>query len=317
MALPASAQARLDALRTDAPAAPTPELPAAPVVTKPEVVPPEAESVTISREEFNALQADAGRVKAAEGKADMAQMEIETLQTRLTALEQAAKGSGQDGKPAPAAPLAADDWAPSNVQFTDQEESDYGESRKYIEKVVLAVLDEHLPKLVATINGKVSKISESLENTARRTEQVEGRDFNDQVKNELKNDSIDFDAVVNHQHWKAFTESDDPNTGFTYGNVILGGLQTKNKNVVVRVFRDFAKKYGIGKKQGGTGYEGGIPSGGSKLPETDGAPEMLPFSKRKEAHVKFRNGELSQSDYQKIADDYSKAEREGRIDYDA
>lgn len=319
MPLPTAAQAQLDAHRAAEAGTSPAALPEAPNVTQ---LPtpserPNGDAVTISRDEFNELQANAGRVKAAEGKAEMAQMEIETLQTRLTALEQASKGNGQGGERAPAAASSADDWHPSEVQFSDQENTDYGESRAFIEKVVRSVLNEELPKAIKALDGKIGKVSESLESTARRTEQVEGADFNNQVKADLKVDGIDFDTVVNHQHWKAFCESEDANTGYTYGSIIMGGLQSRNKKVVERVFRDFAAKYGVGKRQGSTGYEGAIPSGGSRMPENDGGDKRLPFSERKAAHKKFVNGEISQAEYQRIADDYSKAEREDRIDYDA
>lgn len=320
MALPAAAQAQLDALRSQN----NGETP--PVETPPVETPngssrtDGAESVTITRDEFNDLQAASGRVKAAEGRAEGLQMDVEALQTRLTALENASKGSSKGGSETPPSADDEDDWQPTAVTFTDQENTDYGESRTFIEKIVVEVLNRELPKVLSKIKslkGVVGEVRGAVESTVRRTEQVEGRDFNDQVRAKLKESKVDFDAVTNHQHWHAFAQSEDPQTGYAYQDVLMGGVKARKVAVVARVMQDFAKKYGLVPREGGTGYEGGSSGGGSRLPESNDGPQNLPFSKRKEAHKKFINGEMTQSDYQRICDDYSKAEREGRIDYDA
>ncbi|HWG89169.1 MAG TPA: hypothetical protein VN679_15395 [Candidatus Acidoferrales bacterium] len=324
MALPAAQQARLDALSAadkgdappaQAPAAPTPAL--TPVPSAEDRV--QGESVTVTRGEFNELQAAAGRVRAAEGRVESLEMDKEALEARLTALENASKGSGQgQGNDAP--PANDEDWQPSQVQFTEDEQRDYGESREFVEKVVIDTLNKVLPKALAGlkgVKGKLTEIEQAVTKTVKHTEQIEGRDFNDQVRQKLAGDKINFDDVVNHQHWVAFAESEDPNTGYLYADVIRGGLQNRKVEVVVRVFKDFAKKYGIGERPSSTGYEGGLSGGGSRVPEGNDEPEMLPFSKRKEAHKQWINKQISDSEYQRIRDAYEKAEKEGRLDYNA
>ena len=324
MPLPAAQQAKMDALRT--PSGNDDGTPPTQPTATPSAAPPSVDSstsVTISREEFNALQASADRVKAAEGRAENMQMDLETLQARLTALEKAPKdipngGTGGERRAAP--PVEDDDWAPAEVQFTEQETTDYGESRAFIEKVVLETLNKVLPKVLGSVKGlkgALAEVKEQVATTVQRTAQVEGRDFNDQVRAKLKEDGGDFDQVVNHEHWRAFCESVDPDTEDQYYLVLQDAVAKRKMGVVLRVFKAFRTKYGLLARSGTTGYEGAAPGGGSHVPDSSTAPNKLPFSERQKAHKKFINGEMSAAEYQVIAEEYSKAEKEDRIDYDA
>lgn len=323
MALPAAQQARLDALKTEG-TAPTGEQPVVEVpatVEEPVVTRPEGENVTITRQEFNNLQAAADRVKAAEGKLELAQMERETLEARLTALENASKGNGKGEGSGTPTPSEADDWSPGEVTLTDQEKADYGESAEFVEKIALTVFNREFAKIfpnIKSLKGKLSQVEEAVTSTSRRTEEVEGRDFNDQVKSQLKEAKLNFDDIVNHEHWRAFAESEDPQTGITYAEVLFGGHRARKVGVVVRVMKDFATKYGL-KRPETTGYEGGMGNGGgsSRIPDTTGKPEKLPFSARRAAHKQFLNKEITDAEYQRICNDYSQAEKEDRIDYNA
>lgn len=320
MALPAAAQAQLDSLRSSSETPPTSAPAPAPAPTPPISREADTKDVVVSREEFNELQAAAGRVRAAEGKTESLQMDVEALQARLTAAEEASKGITKP-KEGEGAGHDEEDWQPTPVQFTEQETTDYGDSKEYIEKVVLDVLNKVLPQVfgrIKNLRGAVGEVKGAVESTVRRTEQVEGRDFNDQVRSKLKESGIDFDAITNHQHWQAFAESEDPQTEYPYAQVLMDGVKRRKIGIVVRVMKDFAVKYGLAKRNGTSGYEGAIPGGSSRLPEnTDDGEGKLPFSKRKEAHKKFINGEMSQSEYQRICDEYSAAEKTDRIDYDA
>lgn len=325
MSLPAAQQAKMDALRTQPSGNEGETSPTQPTATPPAAPPSvdDSKSVTISREEFNALQANADRVKAAEGRAENFKMDLETLQARLTAVENASKGNGNGeagGEHRAASTPIEDDWTPADVQFTEQETTDYGESRAYIEKVVLETLNKVLPKALGSLKGlksALAEVKEQVVTTVQRTAQVEGRDFNDQVRAKLKEDGGDFDQVVNHEHWQAFCQSVDPDTEDQYYLVLQDAVAKRKMGVVLRVFKAFRTKYGLNMRSGSTGYEGAAPGGGSRVPDSSAAPNKLPFSERQKAHKKFINGEMSAAEYQVIAEEYSKAEKDGRIDYDA
>jgi hypothetical protein len=318
MTLPASAQAKLDQLRTEGAPAGEPPLSETPPAT-PSATAGSGDSVTISRDEFNELQAAAGRVRAAEGKAESMQMDIEALQGRLTAIEAAGKGSGKGEGTQSATTETDDDWQPSQVQFTDKEQEDYGESREFVEKVVLDTLNKVLPKVFGSVKNLKTALAETkqlAEGTVRNVERVEGADFTNKVREKVGN----FDEVVNHQHWRAFAEAPDPKDEMgqrTYADTIRMAVQARKLEVMERVFNDFKTKYGLTGRPATTGYEGGASGSGSRLPETDNAPEMLPLSKRKEAHRKWINKEMTDSEYQRIYDQYAAADKEGRVDYNA
>jgi hypothetical protein len=318
-ALPAAMQARRAALEGNAPNDPTPApapvaAPAAPAPTPapaPTEPAPTGSNVTISRDEFNELQASAGKARAAEGRAETLTMDVEALTRRLTELEDASKGIT---KPA-AQPAAVETWEPTPVQFTDKDNEDYGESKPFVIKVVQEVLNTAFPKLAARIDaieealGGVKTIAEGA-STAART--VRAKTYTDQIRDKVP----EFDECTGHKHWHDFTEATDPDTGHTWAELIQSNFDRENVPGMVRVFNKFKEKYGVGKAPAPTGYEGGIPNGGSGSDDdVPTGPKMLPFSKRKEAHKKYINKEISYEEYEVIKSEYDAADREGRVDY--
>lgn len=265
--------------------------------------------ITISREEFNTLQAGADARRAAEGRAEALAMDVEALTARLTELERASKGSSTPTNTGG----AADSWQPQKVEYTEQENTDYGESKTFIRKVVLEVLNEVLPKFSGSIESKLTDIKGLAEKATSTAASVRSKTYTDKVRDEVGN----FDECVNHKHWRDFTASTDPDTGYTYAELIQSNLERENVTGMVRVFNKFKEKYGVGRRSATTGYEGGIPTGdggGSEIPP-EPQKTRLPFSKRKEAHRKFINKEISFEEYQKVQKQYEEADREGLVDY--
>lgn len=284
---------------------PTPPSEAAPTTPAPSS---DTESkVTISREEFNELQADAGKARAAQGRAESLALDVEALTRRLTELEDASKGNP---KPVQSAP-AADTWKPRAVEFSEQENTDYGESKSFVRKVVLEVLNEEFPKLAAALDSKLGEVKTIAEGASKTAAGVKSKTYTDQVKDKVS----DFDKCVNHKHWRDFTESTDPDTGFTYAELITNNFNRENVAGMVRVFEKFKNKYNVGKTVT-TGYEGGAPTGSGGNDTTPNRPEKLPFSKRKEAHKKYIAQQISYEEYEKVRKEYEVADQEGRVDYD-
>lgn len=291
------------------------ETPTTVVETPP--VPPnsDGEKVTISREEFNDLQAAAGKARAAEGRAEALAMDVETLKTRLTDLETAAKGNG---KPNADTPPAAQEWEPLDVGYTDQEQTDYGESKSFVVKAVNERLNEVVPKLLARISkleaalGDVKVVAEGASKTATG---VRAQTYNDRVREALNKEGVDFDECVNHKHWQDFAMSVDPDSGYQYMEMIRNNVQKENVQPMVKLFLKFKEQYGVGSKKAPSGYEGAAPTGTSAVTDGSGGPEMLPFSERKEAHRKYINHEISYEEYEKIRKKFENADKENRVDY--
>lgn len=311
-ALPASMQARRAALESqgqDPAPAPAPAPAAAPAPAPSE---PVEAKVTISREEFNDLQAAAGKARAAEGRTESLQMDVEALTRRLTELEDGSKGSP---KPAAKPAAAVDSWEPAQVQYTDDETKDYGESKSFVEKVVQEVLNKNFPKLVARIDAieeALGGVKSLAEGASKTVSSVRAKTYTDQVRDKVP----EFDECTGHKNWRDFTEATDPDTGDTWAELIQRNFAKENVAGMVRVFNKFKEKYGVGKAPIASGYEGAIPGGGSGSDEEiDTSPKMLPFSKRKDAHKQYINKEISYEDYEKIKSEYDAADREGRVDY--
>lgn len=286
------------------------------VVETPSALPNnDGEKVTISRDEFNDLQAAAGKARAAEGRAEALAMDVETLKTRLTDLETAAKGNG---KPNADTPTAEAEWEPLDTGYTDQEQTDYGESKGFVIKAVNERLNEVIPKLL----GRISKLEAALgdvkgvaEGASKTVTSIRAQTYNDRVREALSKEGTDFDECVNHKHWQDFAMSVDPDSGYQYMEMIRNNVQKENVAPMVKLFLKFKEQYAIGSKKAPNGYEGAAPTGTSVVTGGNNDSEMLPFSERKEAHRKYINHLLSYEEYEKIREKFEKADKENRVDY--
>jgi len=311
MALPAAAQAVKDRLVAESMAPSNePVAPATPVTPVPTTG--TESQVTISRDEFNELQAAADRVKAAEGRAEALKLDLEAFQGRLTDLEKASKDRLIPVAPEPVTP------AFPVVAFTEKEETEYGESREFIEKVVMQLLAKVLPDTLQAIDTKLAAVEDKLTEvgtvatTARKgLTEVTEEAFTEKVKEKVGN----FDEVVNNKYWDAFCDATEPVSGFTYAQCIVRNLQNRNLDGMINVFNVFKTKYEIGKKPNTEGYQGANPSGTTDTPQEPGGKEILKFSDRKALSIKFQRHEINNADYEVERKRFDLADKEGRLDY--
>lgn len=300
MALPASAQAQKDALEK----LPVNETP--PIEAPKPLETPTATSVTISRDEFNELQAAADRVKAADGRAEILQGDLDVLTKRLTDLETASKGKpSADLTPAPA--------ALPTVQYTEKENEDYGDSRDYIRKVCTELLGEVLPGVLKEFDTKLEGVQSVATKASQNSDRLVQKSFTDKVKDRVP----EFEACVDHKHWHAFTQSMEPVSGLTYGECIQNNLDRENLTGMVNVFDTFKKKYAVGAKPNDDAYAGALPSGNTPPPNNGNeGKEILKFSDRKELNKKMMQQKISPAEYEVEKAKYTLAEKEGRLNYD-
>lgn len=275
------------------------------------------EKVTISRDEFNDLQAAAGKARAAEGRAESLTMDLEALKSRLTDLEAVAKGSGKGA--AVVEPVPTQEWEPLDVGYTEQEQTDYGESKGFVVKAINERLNEVIPKLLIRIGkieaalGDVKNVAEGASKTATG---VRAQSYNDKVREALQKEGVNFDACVGHKHWLDFAQSVNEDTGYTYAELIKNNIQRESVQPMIKLFLKFVEQYAINKAKQPSGYEGAAPVGTSKVDDGGDGPKMIPFSERKEAHKKFINKEISFEEYEKIQKKFELAAKENRVDYD-
>lgn len=323
------AQLRADAAAANAAPPNTPPVsegavvpPAAPVAAPPvtEGTPPtpaasQGERVTLSREEYNQLQADAGRAATAAGRAEVAAMELEEARQRLTQLE--AQGKGTATPPPPAAPSAP---APaptavdvSNITFTDAENEQFGESRPYIEKVARQEAARIVNELLPGLTSKIEEARNTAVGVATTVQTNASRDFLNSVSVRVPNVA----TLIKDKNWEAFLDSVEPYSGATF-EVLLGhNIKTRNLDAVVAIYKAFESKY-ITPLPSNAAFNGASPSGSAVAapPEVPNG-EKLKLSDRKKASEDYKKNRITYEQLQEVDKKFKAAEVLGNVDYNS
>lgn len=329
-ALPSAARARLAALEAAAgvnnnqptePTTPvgqvttpnagqTPSAPATPQ-TPSEPQTPNAATVTMSREEYNELQATAGKSKKALADLENARLAQEDMAHRLTELEKASKST-----PAPA-PAPAQPEEP--ITFTAEEEREFGDSKEFIAKVVKQQLAPHianLNKLIEAIKGDVETVKTTATQATTTVAQRAEREFFSQVKSAVTN----LEDIKRHKNWPDFLQEVNALTGATYETLLAHNIKKENLDGVTAIYKAFSSKYlqpSAATSAVEAGYAGGMPSGGAtNPPTTPQTPVKLKQSDRKRASEDYRKGRITWDQLQEINNKFEEADKNGNIDYD-
>lgn len=315
-ALPPAARMRLAALEaaergdTVPPATPpTPQV--VPPVTPDSSTPPapNTEQVTITRAEFNELQANAGKTQAALARAETERLRAEEAALRLTELEKTSKATPET-PPAPALPV-------EDVTFTPDEEKDFGDSREFITKVVkqqLAPLVRQVNDLVAQLRTEVGKATQTAGAAVTTVTQSQERTFFEQVQSAVPN----MEGIKAHKNWPDFLEETEELTGATYEVLLAHNVRNKNLKGVKNVYQRFTDKYlkdVTTPSAAAAGFAGGVPTGATETPGQ--APAKLKQSDRKKASEDYRKGRITWDELQKVSKAFDEAEKAGNIDYNS
>lgn len=322
-ALPPAARARLAALEAAeatppaTPAAtPTPQAqqPATPATPDPAATPtpqPQGDQVTVSRAEYNELQASQVRERRAQAQADTERLRAEELAHRLTELEKTSKATPDPAVPAPA--LSVED-----VTFTPDEEKDFGDSREFITKVVKQTLAPVMRQLNTLLDGikqetaKAAQTATTAVSTATRTQE---RSFFTQVKGSVP----ELEQIKLHKHWPDFLDEKEPLTGATYEQLLAHNVRTENLTAVTNIYNKFKEKYMAGGANttaaATAAFAGGTPTAATE-PATP-APTKLKQSDRKKASDDYKKGRITWDQLQTISKAFDEAEKNGNIDYNS
>ena len=279
----------------------------------------DATKVTISRAEFNDLQAASDRVKAAERRADAVQGDLAALQSRLTELEEAAKGKGTVSAPARPEASAAPVEEPITA-LTDKEKADFEDDTvALMEKIANNVFSKRIAGYKTFVEERVANV-ESVANTAATSVQRVSTDgFTAQVRAKVGEFS-NFDLITKDPHWAAFMESEDELSGFTYAELVKANLNNKRLDPMVKIFKKFYDKY-LKDVANTDGYAGSAPSGVSNVATSSegGASkvEILHYSERQKAQQDYlaQPRRITYDEYEAIKKKFDLADREGRVDY--
>ncbi len=276
------------------------------------------DKVTLSRDEFNSLQAAKDRLATAEGRMSAQQDDLQALQTRLTELEAGAKGSGEGrSAPAPApAPSAIQADLPQ-VDLTDKEKEDFEEDTiSLMQKIANNIFSARAASLLEKVNEKLVEVESVSNNAATSARQIQTDTFTESVKDKVK-EFGDFEAIVRHQHWPAFLDSVEDISGTQYRDLITDNVRKKNLGGMTQIFKRFHEKYIQNASAKVEGYQGAMPSGNSDVSTEGTGKEVLKLSDRQALHKQYINKEIGYDDYQKQKEKYTIADSEGRLDYNS
>lgn len=224
--------------------------------------------------------------------------EIVKLTTRLDSLEKA-----------PAAPVKP---AEVPIELTDEEMQEYGGALPVLKKL-LAQQQRHIEEsVVKPLQQEIVGLKKNTDDVAKRTAASDEGTFVQQVRMQVKSIGGDFDATLKNPEWVEFTSRPvSAYTDETIGQALMNAHKKRDLTKVVQVFEDFGKS----KTKKTTAFNApSVSAASGALPNSDKKP-ILKISKRKEASEKFRKRQISNAEYQAIAQLYREAEAEGRIDY--
>lgn len=269
--------------------------------------------ITLSREEFDDLKANAGRVTALQARERDAMDRLEEVRHRLTELENGNKGSSNPAQQAPSSATPVVDTA--SITFTPEEREQYDESRPYIEKVVDLRLAERLNALVPELRSMVEDARKQASTAVNTVQQANTRTFHSQVQAQVP----DLQQIIKHKHWDAFLDETEPMSGATYDQLLAHSVQRQSLSSVVAIYNGFRNRYMHSQQQAANaGFAGASTSGGASSPAAQTPqPTKLKLSDRKKASEDYRKGRITWNDLQEVNKKFDAAEKSGSIDYDA
>lgn len=299
---------QLQAVDAPAPAPAAPELPQpAPELPQPA---PEPERVTLSREEVNDLRAAADAARAATARLEEAEERNAALSARLTDLEASNKGKPVDPPP-PAEPELA---VTAEVTFTEDEIKEYGDSRAFIEKVVVQKVGEILNPLLSKINGSLAETRTITSNVHTTLE----RQQHDAFAAALAKEAPNFRTLIRHKDWPAFLQEVDGLSGFRMEELLSKHIADKNAVQAGKIYKAFEEKHTPATPTPEGAYAGAaIGAGAANLPPQPQAAQKLKISDRRKANKDYVDKKISWEKLQEISKAFEAAEKAGNIDYNS
>lgn len=331
-ALPSAARAKLEALQNAAqppaseqpPVQETPPAPQPPVQEmpptsqQPPVQESQVERVTLTREELNDLRAAADAARAMEARLEESELRNSALTRRLTELEDSHKGSPKPPlAPGPAAPAStAVPKIEAQVQFTEEEEERFGDSKDYIAKVVEARVAAMLNPILDKLGSKLAEVEQSSTSVAQRWETTEQANFSRQLVEAAPN----YRQLIAHKNWRQFMHETDELTGYTMESILASHIEKRDAAKAAKIYKRFEDKYvaPLPKATETSAYAGAAPGTGvSELPAAPVAKEKLKLSDRKKASQDYIHGKITYDQLKEVTRKFEEAEKAGNVDHNS
>lgn len=271
----------------------------------------EGERITLSREEYNTLKANSSRVETLQGREKTSALELEELRHRLTELQNSNKAvSNAPAEPAAPAPAVID---AASVQFTDDEEEQYGETREFIEKVVKIQVASILNTLVPELRTAIDEAKKAADGAVGEVNKNNQRSFHERLMAKVP----ELTTLIKHPQWVAFLDESEPVSGFTYEQLISHNVSNQNLDRTAKIYELFADKY-VKPLPTNAGYAGASTGGGAVNDTGDaGKGTKLKYSDREKASKDYRMGRITHEQLQEVAKKFEAAEKAGNVDHNS
>lgn len=260
---------------------------------------PEGERITLSRDEYNELQAAAGKVKTAEGRASAVADRVKELEARLTELAQSNKATATE------TPQTVVEQP--TIQFTEDELKDFGDSKEFISKVARSEINAALQE----INLRLKALEGEVKGVATTAAEAGQNTFLAQLRGKVP----DLDSIIAHKNWADFLDAVDPMTGLTYEQLLQAAVQNKRLDPAANIYGAFKTKY-MGATPASSGaYAGVNPTGAVSTPIEKPVQGKLKVSDRKKASEDYRKGKITWDKLQEVNKAFDEADAKGNVDY--
>ena len=294
---PVEAAAEVEAAAAAAAAAETPEAKAAAAAAA-----AAAEQVTLTRSEFNDLQAARDRGQAEHVAAEAAKLEASEARARLTELESARKETAK--------PSSAFDpgYAESDLAASDEDEA-YEESEAFITKVVRREIKAAFAKLDMTVAPKIAQVEKLATETATGVSRHQQNTFVGRVHEAVK----DVQELVANPHFADFLKSRVPMSTDTFNDAFNEAHAQEDLKTVKDIFDAFRAKY-VQAKSGTAGYNGAAPTAAEIAPVDASKGKRYSLQERQDKSKAYAKGQISWKELQEYKVKFDEAQADGRVD---
>ena len=261
------------------------------------------------------MQAAAGRTQAASAREQLLALELEEAREALTQAQAHSKPVPTPSSPAPAAPassvLTVDT---SSTTFSDDENTQFGESRSYIEKVARLEAARIVNELMPTLVAQLDDVKKTASGVASSVHKHRTDAFLDSVKLQVPN----LAQITKDRHWEAYLDSIEPLSGLSMDRLLSDAVGKTDLARVVKLYKIYEEKYMAPLPTSDTGYAGAAPAGGAThVPVPVADTGKLKLSDRKKASEDFRKGRITYAELQQVQEKFKTAEAAGNVDLNA
>lgn len=256
------------------------------------------------------------KYKTVAGMFERSKQDVRDLKESLNGLKDEIKAL----RDKPAAPVVAPTPPPVATRTLEEEldasESNYLPAVPVVKKLGTRIAKEVSEQIVAPLQdriagleAKITNLESGQTNLGKVQFQNEEQGFVGQVKARVP----EFDKIIDDPEWKELMHKPVPYTDMTFGQALATAHEKRNLKGVLQIFESFRPT----KPSSVDDLASPPVRANGHDPTRVPVKPVLKASERRKASEDFRKKRITQDEFKRIADLYSVAEKEGRIDWNA